>query len=230
MKDKKKVIKVGIVILVMAVCGVFYSCSRGEDISLTSEVAAEDNSTEETSATEVESVSESKAILEAEETVLVENAVVYLHVCGAVVRPDVYELSSDARITDAVKAAGGFSEEADEDFLNLALPIADGMKIYVPTVKEVEEGYTESILDSSGIVSDERDHFPEGQASTSNKVNINTAGAEQLKTLSGIGDKRATDIISYRDSHGNFGSIEDIKNVPGIKEGVFEKIKEDIEV
>ena len=62
------------------------------------------------------------------------------------------------------------------------------------------------------------------------KVNINTAGAAELKTLNGIGDKRAADIVSYRDSHGTFSCIEDIMKVPGIKDGIFSKIKEDIKV
>jgi len=197
---------------------------------MTSDTLLEEDVSKATASLENETDPEIVEIQETEETAAVENAVVYLHVCGAVVKPDVYELHDNDRIMDAIRAAGGFTDGADENFLNLALPVADGMKVYVPTIKEVEEGYTQSAFDSSGSIPEGREYLPEGQVSTSGKVNINNATAEQLKTLSGIGDKRAGDIISYRESHGDFGSIEDIMNVPGIKAGVFEKIKEDIEV
>ena len=133
-----------------------------------------------------------------------------VHVCGQVRRPGVYELDAESRLIDAVMAAGGFAEGADEDYLNLAGRIADGMKIYVPAPGE---------------------NLPEEEAPADDgKININTAGPEQLQELPGIGPKRAEDIISYRESHGDFGSPEDIMKVPGIKDAAFAKIRDKIKI
>ena len=133
-----------------------------------------------------------------------------VHVCGRVRNPGVYELDAESRLIDAVTAAGGFAEGADEDCLNLAGRITDGMKIYVPAPGE---------------------NLPEEEAPADDgKININTAGPEQLQELPGIGPKRAEDIISYRESHGDFGSPEDIMKVPGIKDAAFAKIRDKIKI
>ncbi len=141
------------------------------------------------------------------------SAFLLVHVCGAVCRPGVYELSPGDRIFDAVEAAGGFSQEAAGDALNLAQPVEDGIQIRIPTQSEAAE-----LLQAASISSD------------SGKININTAGEKELTSLSGIGESRARDILTYRNEHGPFRSIEDIKQVPGIKNAVFEKIKDDITV
>ncbi len=153
-----------------------------------------------------------KTILEGETDPL-ETKGLLVHVCGAVKEPGVYEVSAGDRISDAVGAAGGFLEEAAEDALNLAQPVEDGMKIQIPTESEAE------IL-SQTILSGE----------SSGKVNLNTAGVGELTSLSGIGESRAQDILDYRNANGPFQSIEEIKQVPGIKDAVFEKIKDDITV
>ncbi len=145
----------------------------------------------------------------------------FVHICGEVVSPGVYELAAGSRIFEAVEKAGGFTDGAAVSYLNLAQQISDGMKIVVPSERELEEaaanglpGAEESVAPSSGP----------------DKVNINTAGREELMTLRGIGETRAEDIIRYREENGPFQSIEDIMNVSGIKEAAFEKIKEDITV
>ncbi len=136
-----------------------------------------------------------------------------VHVCGAVRCPGVYELAPGDRIFDAVEAAGGFSEEAAGHALNLAQPVEDGVQIRVPTQSEAAE-----LLQAVSVSSDP------------GKININTAGEEELTSLNGIGESRARDILTYRKEYGPFRSIEDIKQVPGIKNAVFEKIKDDITV
>jgi len=135
-----------------------------------------------------------------------------VHVCGAVQKPGVYELSEGDRISDAIKLAGGMTKEADEDYLNLAQVITDGMQIRVPTKAEAKE-------------------MPAG-SSVGQKllVNINTADEAALCTLTGIGSSRAKSIIAYREKHGKFTCIEDIMKVSGIKESSFEKIKDEITV
>jgi len=159
---------------------------------------------------------------------------VFVHICGAVRTPDVYEVPRDARIIDVIKLAGGFTDEADSDYHNLAGTVADGQKIYVPTEQEVTDGLVPPpelntvAVTETGEVSDAANAGSTGEEG--DKVNINTATVEELKTLNGIGDKRAQDIIDYRNSNGNFKNIEDIKKVNGIKDGVYSKICDDITV
>ena len=147
----------------------------------------------------------SEAGSEAEET-----AECYVHVCGEVRAPGVYLLPEGSRIFEAVEAAGGFTEEASESSLNLAAVIADGMKITVPGQEEVRNRSENG--GSGGL------------------VNLNTSAKDELMTLPGIGASRADDIIRYRERSGGFGSVEEIMNIPGIKNAVFEKIKDRITV
>lgn len=148
-----------------------------------------------------------------EETEPLETKGLLVHVCGAVKEPGVYEVSAGDRILDAVGAAGGFLEEAAENVLNLAQPVEDGMKIQIPTESEAEL-LSQTLLSAEAL----------------GKVNLNTAGVGELTSLSGIGESRAQDILDYRNANGPFQSIEEIKQVPGIKDAVFEKIKDDITV
>ena len=152
---------------------------------------------------------------EAEET---ETCVVY--VCGAVAKEGVYTLRSDSRVCDAVDAAGGFTEEAAGHAVNLARPVSDGEQIYIPTEAEAEAGTF-----SEGTGSSE-----EKETGTDTRVNINTAGKDELTTLTGIGPGRAADIITYRDRNGRFEKPEDLMQVPGIKEGTYNKLKDQIRV
>ena len=139
-----------------------------------------------------------------------------VHVCGAVRTEGVYRLPKGSRVTDAVDMAGGFTDEAATDAVNLARLLTDGEKITIPTVREVEEGrFTEGR--SSGAESDE---------SGDGKVDINHADAEGLTSLPGIGPSRAADIVAYRDKNGTFHKPEDLMNVPGIKEGTYQKLKD----
>lgn len=147
---------------------------------------------------------------------------VYVHVCGAVRRPGVCVMKKSDHVCDAVKAAGGFTDDADEDYVNQAYPLSDGIKIVIPTKKE-------SAGQSGGIQS------PDGQQTGSaqnsdGRIDINTADETGLCEIPGVGAKRASDIIAYRTEHGSFKSIEDIKNVSGIKDGTFAKIKDHIKV
>lgn len=162
-------------------------------------------------------------------TVEEKEAVMVVHLCGAVNNPGVYTLEMDSRIIDGIIKAGGFTDDACEDALNLAMLLTDGSRIYVPTVEEVAEGYSDG-SDSGKYVSG-GDYAQMGRGEdSSGLVNINTAGVEKLMTLSGIGQSRANSIIAYREAHGAFKNIEDIKNVSGIKEAAFEKIKDYITV
>lgn len=154
--------------------------------------------------------------------------VLYVHMCGAVVQEGVYMLPSGSRLTDGITAAGGFTEEADTSFHNLAAYLQDGQKVYVPTKEEVKDVSVEERL--------KYDAFPEagiptsGQNGSVRKVNLNTADVSELMTLSGVGQSKAEAIIQYRMKVGAFSSIEELKNVTGIGDAMFERIKEYITV
>lgn len=133
---------------------------------------------------------------------------IFVYVCGAVNREGVYELPSGSRIYEAIEIAGGFREDADTNAVNQAEVLEDEEKLYVPVIGE----------EVSDVSEDD------------DKININKASKEELMTLPGVGESRADSIIKYREDVGAFQSIEDIMQVSGIKEGLFEKIKDLITV
>lgn len=162
---------------------------------------------------------------------------IFIHVCGEVTAPGVYGLEEGSRIYQAVEMAGGFTEDAAQDFLNMAESLEDGMKIQVPNRKEAGEwdsGKAVTYPESTGRTQEKEAAGTGGSQERSNtgtaKVNLNTAAKEQLMTLKGIGEARAEAIIAYRQESGPFTRIEDIMEVSGIKEAAFQKIKEDITV
>lgn len=164
----------------------------------------------------------------------------YIHVCGAVMNPGVYPVTSDSRIFEAIELAGGFREDAATDYLNLAEPLTDGLRIYVPTKEEISAlndgaggNYihpNDSLFITSSDANDNLSAENSGPSEGSGLVNINTAGKDQLCTLPGIGESKAQKIISYRESNGPFQRIEDIMKIPGIKEGLFQKVRDHITV
>lgn len=156
-------------------------------------------------------------------------------VAGAVLNPGVYELSENARIEDALSAAGGLSDEVDQDWvsknLNLAAKLSDGGKLYIPKVGETTPPSSAGAVSGAGSSDVSSASNPPLAGGGCSRVNINTASAATLaECLSGIGEKRAQNIISYRESHGGFKSIEEIKNVTNIAEGIFSQIKDQITV
>jgi competence protein ComEA len=146
---------------------------------------------------------------------------VRVYVTGAVLHPDVYRLATGSIVKDAIEAAGGVTEDADLMRVNLAQELQDQQQIYVPRVGEEEAPPPvtggASAPSSRGAV-------------LGGKVNINTATAEELDTLPGIGPAFAQRIIEYREANGPFESIEGIINVSGIGDATFEKIKDRITV
>lgn len=143
---------------------------------------------------------------------------VYVDVDGAVVTPGVYRLREGARVAQAIDAAGGLTPEADVAGLNRASKVVDGQKIYVPHVGEQQ---TVDVVAGSG---------PGGASAdasvVSGLVNINTANASELQTLSGVGPAMAQSIIDERTQNGPFTSIDDLMRVSGIGEKKFAKIKD----
>ena len=156
----------------------------------------------------------------------------YVHVCGAVKSPGVYELTSDSRLYEAIQMAGGFTDEAAGETLNQAEKIEDGSRIYVPTKEEAKAGTENNGTFVQNADNEKTDATKSTDAGSTadGKVDINTAGKDELMTLSGIGEAKADAIIRYRDEHGKFQKIEDLMEVEGIKDGVFQKVKDQIKI
>ena len=134
---------------------------------------------------------------------------------GAVSNPGVYELAADARVNDAIQAAGGLTSEADAAAINRAALLTDGQKVYVPHVGEEVETTAGAATPAS----------PGAASSDAGPVNINTASVDDLDTLPGVGPSTAQAIVDDRAQNGAFASIEDIMRVSGIGEKKFEKLK-----
>ena len=134
---------------------------------------------------------------------------VVVYVAGAVVHPGVYTLPQGARANDAVRAAGGFSVQANADAVNLAAIVADGQRVYVPRVGEA------IVVEPAGGTS----------ATPSEPVNLNTATADELDVLPGVGPATAASIIAFRDQHGPFSSVEQLSQVRDIGPAKLDAIR-----
>lgn len=145
---------------------------------------------------------------------LLEQEIIYVYVCGRVMHPGVYKLNCDARICDALEAAGGVALDGNGEMLNQAEHVLDGQTLYVPGVDEQEAIQKDELaaIDADG------------------RINLNTAAVADFMTLPGIGEAKAMAIVQYRDDVGGFTCVEDLMNIPGIKEGVYNKIKDKVKV
>lgn len=164
------------------------------------------NNEEESLAKEQEIISESEPV----------KTMIMVDIGGEVVNPMVVELEEGSRVEDAINAAGGVTVNADLTEINRADFLEDGDKILIPS--KVQEGTTTDVGSKGGgysLYSDSR-------------ININTAGSEELQMLDGVGPATAQKIIDYREANGSFKNIEDIKNVSGIGDKTFDKFKDDI--
>lgn len=180
---------------------------------------------ENTNEEEIENVLEVAQTNTTKET---EEKNIFVHIAGCVQKEGMLELSSNSRIADAIEKAGGLTQEADLSDINLAYLLEDGMKIYIPNQNERQEN-NEKTEDTA-----KTENTPSMQIQDTNTkqdvININTATQEELDTLPGIGPATATKIIEYRKEKGKFKQKEEIKEVSGIGEAKYEKIKEYISI
>lgn len=224
MQDRKKRMMALAAAGLLAVC-MTAGCGREKDGVSLEEIqiqSGEQAETDERESSEIPQISEEASDIQKEVSGENERSEgkICVFVCGEVADPGVYELASGSRIYQAVEAAGGLKETAAGDYVNQAELMTDGQRIYIPSAEEVQSG-SFGMSGSDGSAAG-------GQTVSDGRVNLNTAGKEELMTLTGIGEKKAEAIIQYRDMSGGFGSIEELMQVEGIKEGTFEKIKEDI--
>lgn len=258
--EKRKLLKIGIVILLLTAAGILYSCRGNRD---TGTVLSFENSTEEEPVSDAASGSANQensiavqenvnnSVTDAEKPELTAangnssddtgdkpgdektsvNNYIYIYICGAVKNPDVYKVEADTRLVEVIELAGGLIKDAAGDYVNQAALVQDGQKVYIPTKEEVKgtipEGYPGN-QNSAG--SNTVGTTAESQDAGSGKVNINKASAEELMTLPGVGEAKAAGIIAYRQEQGGFKSIEEIMNINGIKNSVFNKISDKITV
>lgn len=166
-----------------------------------------------------------------------QQAMIYVDVCGAVANPGVFQLAAGSRVFQAIEAAGGYLPEAALTCVNRAGVLTDGQQLYILTQEEMErqgldpaEMAKASDGQMNGSAGTGQNTGMAAQVQQDNRININTADEAQLTTLTGIGATRAQAIIAYREENGPFAAIEDIMNVQGIKEGTFAKIKDEIVV
>lgn len=166
-----------------------------------------------------------------------QQAMIYVDVCGAVANPGVFQLVAGSRVFQAIEAAGGYLPEAALTCVNRAGVLTDGQQLYILTQEEMEwQGLDPAEMagasdgQMNGSAGTGQNTGMTAQVQQDNRININTADEAQLTTLTGIGATRAQAIIAYREENGPFAAIEDIMNVQGIKEGTFAKIKDEIVV
>lgn len=206
--------------------GICYSCSYGKTETVTdldsSQIQAEDQimvMQEAIGDVDPKALHELE-ITPKDENHSIEEVKIKVHVCGAVNQPGVYEVESNGRIVDAIQLSGGLTEAAAGDYINQAMKLSDGMRVYIPTLDEVTEVdlFTEYGMISDGIVNDV--DLP----SDNGLININYATEQELMVLPGIGEAKSKGIVAYRDANGAFQKIEDLMKIPGIKDGLFNQI------
>ena len=145
----------------------------------------------------------------------------YVDVKGAVKKAGMYRITTGMRLMDAIDLAGGFTDEADQNQINFSKLLADQEVIYVPKVGEELPKLESPAHELAGTAVTK---------SESEKININTADELELQKLSGIGEKKAADIVSYREENGSFQAIEDLTKVSGIGEKTLENLKDSITI
>ena len=202
MKKKNNLIFVCIFLIMILLCG----CTHGDGQVIQIGSAENGEISDEFAAGGGESNGMDESVAQSA------NATIRVYVCGAVNSPGVVEIDCDSRVEDALEAAGGFAPNASDLAVNLADWVTDGQMIYFPTVEEIEASRQQEIKTAAGL------------------VNINQAGVEELCTLTGIGESRALDIIAYREANGPFSNCEEIMQVAGIKNSIYEKICDKITV
>lgn len=254
--NKKKWIKVIFVLLFIVLAGILYSCrvNNKEKVSLITDqgiTEAEVNVNQTKDENLVQSNENALAVDETKDNSVkngtsdlnnknspdadmqtVENAssseapsgYIYVHICGEVLKPDVYKVLEDARVYEVIAKAGGLTDAAADAHINQAAAVSDGQQIYIPSIEEAAD-ILPGEFNVSGKETTERT-----DSKTAGTVNINSASADELMTLSGIGQAKAQAIIDYRGSNGGFKTIAEIKNIDGIKDAVYNKIKDKISV
>ena len=221
---------------VVLVCFIFSAgCGAGKQVYLE---AATEAQTEENTQTEAETaeaaetetfdtpVKELPKQTTAEERMQETPGSCYVYLCGAVVNPGVYEVASGSRIYEVIRLAGGLADDASVSSVNQAEEVCDGQMIFLPTAEEAQAGITAVELSGAAGTGEPS----AGAERQDGRIDLNTATRQELMTLPGIGEAKADDILAYRTEHGGFSSAEEIMKIAGIKEGMYQRLKDSIKV
>jgi len=161
-------------------------------------------------------------------------SVIKVYICGHIKTSGVYNIENGSRLIDLISLAGGATEDACLEAINLAQTLADSQKFYIPSLDEIKKGIPSFFNDVENVNSNSNysssTNMANSQSFQNKVININFASLSELAQLPGIGDVIAQDIIDYRNKYGQFKSKEELKNVKGIGEKKFEKIKDLISV
>ncbi|KRL04635.1 helix-hairpin-helix domain-containing protein [Liquorilactobacillus oeni] len=151
----------------------------------------------------------------------------YVDIKGAVKKPGVYRVKTGMRVDDAVKAAGGFEELADQNQVNLALKLNDQQIIYIPYRGEFSNKLTTTVeaSENSSVQVQAKGEDTGPSQDSNSQIDLNAAKKEDLLKIPGIGEKKAEQILAYRTEHGNFKQLDELKSISGIGEKSFEKLK-----
>lgn len=217
LNDKKKIGIVAVLFIVLIAFGILYLKSGFKELKKND---TESIFVDEEKGTNISNGHEDNNGNSKEITVPIKDKNIVVEIKGEVKKPDVYTLNENAIIKELIEAAGGLTENADLRDVNRAKKLQNHELVYIKNKNEIDIDGKDISLESN-INSSEK--------ISNDIVNINGATLEELKTLKGIGDSKAKSIIEYRENNGGFKSIEDIKNVTGIGEKMFEEIKEQIE-
>ena len=152
-------------------------------------------------------------------------ATIWVQVAGAVGRPGVYQLSADARVVEAVLAAGGFTADADQQATAMAARLSDGCRVYIPKTGEPPAGQAQAPAQSSAGVSPDTGAGSTQSSGTGGLISLNTATVEQLDSLPGVGPSLARQIVAYREAKGPFTSVDQLDDVPGIGPAKLEQLR-----
>lgn len=233
LKDKKKVGIVIILFIVLIVTGVIYSKSGYKDLKKNdTESIFVENSDENVKLNENRKSNKDNGVLQKGNEEVINNKqvntpaqekTIVVEIKGEIKKPDVYILNENAIVKELIDAAGGLTENAELRSINRAKKLQNHELIYIGNKNDENK-------ETSNLSSEVNSSNNKVQLENGKKVNINTGTLEELKTLNGIGDSKAKSIIEYREQNGGYKSIEDIKNVTGIGEKMFERIKEQIEI
>ena len=219
-KDKKKLGIYIVILILLTILGFNYFKNGYKDLKKNEDkdIFVEQNNTSyNVDDLQNESNSTSKS---SEKSIPLKDKNIVVEIKGEVKKPDVYTLEDESIVKDVIDLAGGVTKEADLSNINRAKKLQNHELIYIRNKNEINNNIEDN-TDVNNI---------EATTNTSNMVNINSATLEELKTLNGVGDAKANGIIEYREKNGGFTSIDQIKEVDGIGEKMFEKIKDKIEL
>ncbi|MDF2803937.1 MAG: competence protein ComEA helix-hairpin-helix repeat region [Anaerocolumna sp.] len=255
--NKKKWLKLVFVVLFIIIAGILYSCRVGNKDEVTVITGTEESIPSEgnVDSTKAANTISSDGIKASEDPLLdkaltddtdvtkdinintVDNApgnssesekssdYIYVHICGEVLKPNVYKVTVNTRVYEVIAKAGGLTEAAADSYINQASIVSDGQQIFIPSIEEVADKLPAAVSNVSANETTENSN-----SNNTGIININIATTEELMTLSGVGQAKAKAIIDYRINIGGFKSIDEIKNIDGIKDAVYNKIKDKITV